>query len=158
MSTFEIGIPAKRRVSTTSKRKSLRLAGNVVPLAFSCLSCLELQALENGLTFFSVCSDSCNSSQMLLRLHMSVSPTAETTRTHSHQRWGNSGKPTIESSPSEDGYTEIRGHSVRVARLSSGMHSTAAFTRTSPLRLWRNSRIFAAIWSIVQEPVLRVLP
>ena len=42
MSTFEIpvGIPAKRRVSTTSKRKSLRLAGNVVPLAFSCLSCL----------------------------------------------------------------------------------------------------------------------
>ena len=48
MSTFEIGIPAKRRVSTTSKRKSLRLAGgNVVPLAFSCLSCHIHKSIKN---------------------------------------------------------------------------------------------------------------
>ena len=40
ISTFEMGIPAKSSVSTTSKRNSLISEGKVEPLAWSRLSCL----------------------------------------------------------------------------------------------------------------------
>ena len=71
MSTFDVGIPTKRRGSTDYLKTEESQVCRQCCATCIFLLVLSLQTLDNSLTLFPFCSDTFNSIQMLLRLHVS---------------------------------------------------------------------------------------